>query len=175
MDKKEIIIKQAAFWTSLSERYFEAELTDEEEAALMRFVASETSSDPLFGEAALALFDEVRAMMSLTTVGRMASSRQNQKLAVKELPTQRRLKIPLSATAIRWVAGIAAAAVVVFAMSRWFQTDDDDIYVASVNGEVITDKEKVLTLMHDSWDNIDFQPSANEVEQQMTEMFDGLE
>ena len=73
------------------------------------------------------------------------------------------------------MAGIAAAAVMVFAMSRWFQTGDDDIYVASVNGEVITDKEKVLTLMHDSWDNIDFQPSANKVEQQMTEMFDGLE
>ena len=175
MDKKEIVIKQADYWIQLSELYFEAELTDEEEAALRRFVASEVSHDSRFGEAALSLFEDVRATMSLITTGRATFSAHVQQRTVKKLPEQKLFGIRLSANAIRWVAGIAAAVVMVFALSHWVRPGDDDIYLAKVNGMVITDKEKVLDLMHDSWNDIDFQPSANEMEQQMKEMFEGLE
>ena len=43
------------------------------------------------------------------------------------------------------------------------------------NGVLITDKEKVFSMMRDSWDNIDFQTSSTEVmEIQLKEMFDVL-
>ena len=175
MNKKENICIQATYWTRLSQRYFEADLSDEEENALMRFVASEASRDPRFGEPALSLFGEVRATMSLITVGRMAVSAQSEEKTDERLPEQNRSGGPLSSNVIRWVTGIAAAVVMVFVLSRWLRPGDDDIYVASVNGTLITDKEKVLDLMHDSWNDIDFQPSTGEMEQQMKEMFEGLD
>ena len=64
------ILTNASFWTSLAQRYFDAESTETEELVLKSFVASEASSDPVFDAAALELFTDVRATMSLIAVGK---------------------------------------------------------------------------------------------------------
>lgn len=161
----EIKNRAANYWQELANRYFEADLTDKEESALMRFVASDESAEPHLGEEALQLFDEVRATMSLTAVGRKATK--------KEVSTSRR------ATIQKWIYVAAASIAVVLTVGGLHiirnSSGNEDIYVAYLDGEVITDKEQVLELMHETWNDIDIHSSEDEVELQMKEMFEGLE
>ena len=55
-----------SYWEELTERYFQAETSEAEEAQLRRFLCSREALDPRF--------DEVRATMSLLHVCRQASS-----------------------------------------------------------------------------------------------------
>ena len=108
------------YWRNLAERYFEAETTDTEETALRRFLAS---------DAATAEFDDLRAVMGFAVVGRRCTDRR-----------RRRRR------AIRWAAAaviVAAAGTVPFAI-----TDRNEVFVAYVGGEKITDREEVVNQMH---------------------------
>ncbi len=170
-----MITQQASFWIHLTERYFEADLTEYEESILKRFLASDVSSDQGFSKDALSLFVEVRAVMSLTTVGRGATSYNHNMNTISSVPGKKKSGITQMTTKWRWIAGIAASIIIALVIVLFKNSREDGIYRALVNGNVITDKEQVLTLMLDSWDDIDIQLSSDEVELQMKEMFNGME
>lgn len=173
------ILKNTYYWLWLSERYFDAETTEEEEEALMRFVTSDYAEDASLDEQARSVFNEVKATMSLThAYGHLHNQTNNRTTLAKEKTPKR------GRTIWRWIAATAAVfAVAFFVKSIFFaerETDGDvegkNICMARENGRIITDKSKVLSMMHDSWEDIDIQASCGEeVGAQLQELFDVLE
>lgn len=116
-------------WRRIINRYFEAETTDEEEAALKRFLVS-----PL---AAGKEFDEARAVVGFSVVGR-------------------RCRHVRRATLRRRVAGYCAAAsvaLVIVASSLAFYNSRNRC-VAYIGGVKCTDEDVVMAEMRRSMDEI---------------------
>ena len=189
MNEKNDILKNTDFWLELSERYFEADTTEEEEQALMRFVASGYADDASLDEHAKSVFQEVKATMSyMLVLGERSAQTQKQ----SESPTSKTapaLGKSNSRSIWRWVASAAAVALLLFIVKTVFLTDNDDsgliannvdnvqdVCIARENGTLITDKNKVLSMMHESWDEIDIHSSCgSEVGSQLKELFEVLE
>ena len=176
MKKNIDILTNTAFWTSLAERYFEAETSEEEEKVLKCFVASEFSCDKAFGPESLELFEDVRVTMSIITVAKHTLSQtEGRKPAESKTLTPNQ-----GVRKWKWVAAGVAAAVVggVFFLlpSANDNPTDGDICLARVNGQLVTDRDEVISLMHDSWNDIDILSDGSQVvESQMKEMFNLLE
>ena len=135
-------------WQEVVNRYFDGETSEEEERLLRRFLATEAGQD--------SDFDEVRAVMSVFAAGKETSRNQ---------PKSRRL----------W-PWLAAACVAGLAWLLWTGIgDSQDVCVAYVNGQKITDRDEVLALMQESWDDIEMQETGNTVGQQLTDLFNTLE
>ncbi|MDD5871070.1 MAG: hypothetical protein PUC77_06250 [Bacteroidales bacterium] len=133
------------YWRNLAERYFEAETTEAEETALRRFLAT---------EAATAEFDDLRAVMGFAVVGRRRVARRHRRR-----------------TAIRWAAAAAVVAVIVampFAMSN-----SNEVYVAYVGGEKITDRDEVVNQMHSAMAQV-LTDDGDSFESQMDDIFNTL-
>ncbi|MGM9802132.1 MAG: hypothetical protein ACI309_07510 [Candidatus Limisoma sp.] len=133
------------YWRNLAERYFEAETTDTEETALRRFLAT---------DAATAEFDDLRAVMGFAVVGRRSTDRRHRRR-----------------TAIRWAAAAAVVAVIVampFAMSN-----SNEVYVAYVGGEKITDRDEVVNQMHSAMAHV-LTDDGDSFESQMDDIFNTL-
>ena len=113
-------------WRKVIGRYFDAQTTDEEESALKRFLVSP--------EAAGREFDEARAVLGFTTVGRRLCH------------TRRRTALR------RRIAGYSAAASVtlVIAFSGWAVYSGRNQCVAYINGVKCTDEDVVMTEMRRS-------------------------
>ena len=74
---------------------------------------------------------------------------------------------------MRWVwAAAACVAGLVLVMLAW---PSKNVCVAYVDGVKITDRDEVLALMHDSWDDIALDADANTVETQLTDLFNTIE
>lgn len=143
----------ADYWAALIERYFEAQTTAEEEAALRRFLCSPQGSAPRY--------DEVRAVMGFLAVGHSLHQRSAVRTA-RPKPLWHR------------VAGIAASVVLVigFLVAGWHALSaDKEVYVAYVDGRKITDRDEVLRLMHISFDEVAMDEPQAEMEAQLGDMF----
>ena len=110
---------ELSYWLAMTERYFLAETTEEEEARLRKFLCSSEGQDPRF--------DEVRATMAYLQVCREASP----------VPSKGGGKHPLY---------IAVAACLVIAMFLgWYQYQQYNISSVRVAGEDIeTDASMVM-------------------------------
>lgn len=179
MIKNNDIINNVEFWLSLSERYFEADTSLEEERALMRFVTSPYAHDDKLDNYAKSVFQDVLATMSLTNASPYSYKSLSINDGVGENPTLEEKVKTNNKTFLKWIAGVAALFLLGFILRGAFQTVNSNGYqnvcMAYDNGVLITDKEEVFSMMRDSWDNIDFQASSTEVmETQLKEMFDVL-
>lgn len=125
------------YWRKLSERYFDAQTTEEEEVALRRFLASNTCG---------AEFDDVRAVMGFSVVGK---AKQRKKKAKH-----------LRRAAIGIAAAVAAVAIAVPALLN----RNNDVYVAYIGGMVVTDQEVVMTQMHAALAEV-MQPETEDIVQ----------
>ena len=95
-----------SYWEALSERYFLAETTEEEEAQLRKFLCSKAAQDPRF--------DEVRATMSYLHVCR---------------PTRKAsIRLPFRAIAI-------AACLCIAMFLGWYQYHQQNISTVRIAGE----------------------------------------
>ena len=140
-----------AQWLALRDRYFEVETTDEEERLLRRFAATALAQDDPD-------FADLCAVMSIVAVSKAASSKR---------------KITLKRRRLRWVwTAAACVAGLVLVMLAW---PSKNVCVAYVDGVKITDRDEVLALMHDSWDDIALDADANTVETQLTDLFNTIE
>ena len=140
-----------AQWLALRDRYFEVETTDEEERLLRRFAATALAQDDPD-------FADLCAVMSIVAVGKAASSKRQNEMKRRRL---------------RWVwAAAACVAGLVLVMLAW---PSKNVCVAYVDGVKITDRDEVLALMHDSWDDIALDADANTVETQLTDLFNTIE
>ncbi len=179
MSKNNDILNDVEFWLSLSERYFEADTSLEEERALKRFVTSPYAHDDTLDSNAKAVFQDVLATMSLTNASPYCYKSLSLNDGVEENSTLEEKVKTNNKTFLKWIAGVAALFVLAFLLRGAFQTVNSNGYqnvcMAYENGVLITDKEQVFTMMRDSWEDIDFQASSTEVmESQLKEMFDVL-
>ena len=189
MNEKSDILKNTDFWLELSERYFEADTTEEEEQALMRFVSSRYADDASLDEHARSVFMEVKATMSyMLALGERSAQihKQSESALSKTAPTLGHSK---TRSIWRWVASAAAVALFLVLVKTVFLSDNDDsglianngdkvqdVCIARENGTLITDESKVLSMMQESWDEIDIHSSCgSEVGSQLKELFEVLE
>lgn len=143
-------IADKAQWLALRDRYFEVETTDEEERLLRRFAATALAQDDPD-------FADLCAVMSIVAVGKAASSKRQNEMKRRRM---------------RWVwAAAACVAGLVLVMLAW---PSKNVCVAYVDGVKITDRDEVLALMHDSWDDIALDADANTVETQLTDLFNTI-
>lgn len=142
-----------ADWDALVERYFEAETTEAEEAALRRFLCTPQGSAPRY--------DEVRAVMSYLAVGRSLQAPAPSHKATRSVRLHSLSRI---AAAVVLAAGVGLMAWHGLVSQR-------EVYVAYVDGREITDRDEVLRLMDVSFDEVAMDEPQAEMEAQLGEMF----
>ncbi|MBE6288273.1 MAG: hypothetical protein E7099_08855 [Mediterranea massiliensis] len=145
-------MKDKAYWLALAQRYFEAETTLAEEAALKQFLAT--------AEAEGSEFDELRAVMGYLSVGRKLH-RQPLAKAKNHRP-------------IWW----AAAAIVTLLLllppiqGLW---DEKNVCVAYVGGQKVSDTNKVMALMHQTLQGMKVEEPDMTMQGQLQDIFNTLE
>lgn len=141
-------------WLAITEKYFDATATAEEEKALAAFLASEESD--------ISEFNEIKAVM-----GYLATARAIEKEhARKKVSGSRRF-------AVRWIAAAAVIAIVAFigSTSNAGVPTEKDVYIVNINGRIYTDKEFVLAQMQQTMAMIGNTTRGNSVDEQLEAMF----
>ena len=150
-------MKDKAYWKALTERYFDAETTRKEEEELKTFAASTTDPD----------FDELRAVMGYLAVGRKQHAASK---ACTKQPTTRRIAL---------YARVAAAAIFLLIALPWgyrqWQYQQENICVAYVNGERLTDDDEVMRLMKETLLAINDEEPETIMEKQLSDLFQTIE
>lgn len=144
-------MKDKAYWLALAERYFEAETTREEEAMLKRFLATHMAEDEAF--------DELKAVMGYLTVGRKLSQQPSAK--------------PKGVKTGWWVAAAAVALLLILPLTRQLQVNED-VCVAYVGGQKVSDSREVMMLMRQSMQNVQHESPEPTIETQLNEIFNTL-
>lgn len=157
--------KDKDYWLRLSERYFEAETTEEEERELRRFAAQTSDPD----------FRELQAVLGFTAIARSSKGSKGSKgLKVQQQAPLKPLK-PLKLNS--HYMGLAASVIVVLGLSLFFSLSNkqqDTGCVAWVNGEKITDPTEVMALMQNTMLEMNIEGS-DPVEDQLRDMFELLQ
>ena len=151
--------KDYRYWKEMARRYFDAETTEAEERMLKRFAASP--------EADGVEWDELRAVMGYATVGKRL---RGQAAATNTIPLRR---MP------QWMQ-IAAAAVfaglILLPITMWLTDSqdslDEDICIAYVNGNQVTDPAQVIQAMHRVMAHVQQVEPMTTVEEQLGSMFE---
>ena len=161
MKNRNLCDKSIGYWLELSEKYFDAQTTNDEERALARFLATPESNHPAF--------NEIKAVMGYLSTGRSITQKAKSGNGKKPYTIGR---------TIQWVS--AAASIAVIAMvgtSLWERTapvetteSDKEIYYACINGKEYTDKESVMQHMLATMNKMS-SSSNNVIEEQMGAMF----
>lgn len=135
-------------WKDLAARYFEAETTPAEEQELANFLTTPASQDKEF--------DEIRAVMSYLTTGRIYHRKRK--------------------SSTFWYAAAAAVIGLLLTTTVWQLTEKRNICVAYIYGERCTDTEIVLAEAMKSIGKV--QHEAHEetlLEEQLSDIFQTLE
>lgn len=143
--------KDMEYWLAMSERYFDAQTTDEEEKELLHFLASNAAKDPAF--------NEIKAVMGYLHTGRS--------VARKEKSLNRRT----IDKAIQWasIAACAATIAIIGTSIGQHYTESEEIYYAYIDGEEYTDEEFVMQNMLATMNKMS-NTSDNIVEEQLGAM-----
>ena len=136
----------------LAARYLDAETTHEEEEWLLRFVCSPAGAD--------AEWDGLRAVLSFTAMGRQAATR----------PAQRRRPRWKAAAVAAVCVGLAVGAGFLWQQLRPTMAETEDICIAYVGGERITDDEEVMNLMRESLSEMATNSETDIVAEQLSDM-----
>ena len=152
IDKKNM---EMEYWLALSEKYFDALTTDEEEKALAQFLASDAANS--------SAFNEIKAVMGYMSTGKS--------IAQKAKKRARRI-----GNAIQWasVAACTAAIAILGTSIALHATQatpgNKDIYYAYIDGKEYTDEEFVMQHMLMTMNRMS-DTSNNIIEEQMGAMF----
>lgn len=138
------------YWLELAERYFEATATEEEEAALRRFLATDEAAD--------GAFDEARAVAGFAAAGK--SSRRRRTAA------RRRFRMAVAAA-----AAVVLVTVLPGLLSGGGDTAEGEVCVAYVGGVEYTDEAVVLAQARSTMDGMGRAAEEMSPEAQMREMF----
>lgn len=151
-NKTKLHIRSTEEWKELTERYFEAQTTDEEERQLRHFLVTEAAAGKEF--------DEVRAVMGFLTVGK--SLRQPKK------------SYHLPVYSMKWVAVVVVFCVM--GSAAWKIVDrSQNVCVAYIYGEKCTDTEVVMSQLKNSLHQVQRGEEDVTVEEQLNDMFQTLE
>lgn len=139
-------------WKELVERYFEATLSDKEEQELRLFLASE--------EASLPFFDEAKAVMGY--------------FSTQKAQKQKKRKKAHRAIIGQITRYSAAAAIVGIIITGIWHYNQQEIYIAYVDGKKITDRETVMQQMHKAIAQVSNNTSEYSAHQQLSDIFSTL-
>ena len=149
IDKKNM---EMEYWLALSEKYFDASTTDEEEKALAQFLASDAANS--------SAFNEIKAVMGYMSTGKS--------IAQKAKKRARRI-----GNSIQWASVAACTAVIAILgtliAQHGTETNDKEIYYACINGKEYTDKEFVMQHMLATMSRMS-SSGSNVIEEQMGAM-----
>ena len=149
IDKKNM---EMEYWLALSEKYFDALTTDEEEKALAQFLASDAANS--------SAFNEIKAVMGYMSTGKS--------IAQKAKKRARRI-----GNAIQWAsvaACTAAIAILGTSITQQATPGSTDIYYAYIDGKEYTDEELVMQHMLATMNRMS-NTSTGSIEEQMGAMF----
>ena len=151
--------KDYRYWKEMARRYFDAETTEAEERMLKRFAASP--------EADGAEWDELRAVMGYATVGKRI---RGQVAATNTIPLHRMPQwMRIAATAV-------FAGLILLPITMWLTDSqdslDEDICIAYVNGNQVTDPAQVIQAMHRAMAHVQQVEPMTTVEEQLGSMFE---
>lgn len=119
--------RSLAYWERQAARYFDAALTDDEERALRRFLASPAGAD--------ARFDDVRAVMGFLVVAR----RRHEAAPAARPQARRTLSLRL-----RYAAAAAVVVAVLGGAGGVALWRGQNVCVAYAGGRKLTDREAVM-------------------------------
>lgn len=142
------------YWLALSERYFDAQTTDEEEKALAQFLASDAANTPAF--------NEIKAVMGYFSTGKSITQKAKKKRAIGKVT--------------QWASIAACAAAIAYIGTQMWhdgtlaEPESKEIYYAYIDGKEYTDEESVMQHMLATMNKMS-SSGNNVVEQQMGAMF----
>ena len=149
IDKKNM---EMEYWLALSEKYFDALTTNEEEKALLHFLASDAAGHPAF--------NEIKAVMGYLSTGKSITKKK---------------KMHTVGKAMQW-ASMAACIVVtaVIGTSIYRQgtlpaTGNREIFYACIDGKEYTDEEFVMQHMLATMNKMSY-TSTGSIEEQLGAM-----
>jgi hypothetical protein len=148
--------KEIEYWLALSERYFDALTTSEEEKALAQFLASDAADDPAF--------NEIKAVMGYLSTGKsIAQKKVKQKWFTGKI--------------VHWSVAVASIALITIIGTRLLPhptmtdaNESNEIFYACIDGKEYTDEEFVMQHMLATM-NMMSTASDNVIEEQMKAMF----
>lgn len=146
----------------LAERYFEAETTEAEEALLKRFAASEAGASPRF--------DELRAVLGVAAYARKSVGTALMQRSRRARPQFRRPE-----KIIRWAAAAAITGIFALTGVSTYTYRQNNLCVAYVSGERVTDTDQVVEIMHQTLNDVDAPTGDPTVEEQLNDMFRTIE
>lgn len=122
--------REMKYWLALCEKYFDALTTNEEEKALLHFLASDAAGHPVF--------NEIKAVMGYLSTGKSITKKK---------------KMHTVGKAMQWAsmaACIAVTAVIgtsIYRQGTLPATGNRDIFYACIDGKEYTDEEFVMQHM----------------------------
>ena len=122
--------REMKYWLALCEKYFDALTTNEEEKALLHFLASDAANHPAF--------NEIKAVMGYLSTGKSITKKK---------------KMHTVGKAMQWAsmaACIAVTAVIgtsIYRQGTLPTTGNRDIFYACIDGKEYTDEEFVMQHM----------------------------
>jgi hypothetical protein len=122
--------REMKYWLALCEKYFDALTTNEEEKALLHFLASEAANHPAF--------NEIKAVMGYLSTGKSITKKK---------------KMHTVGKAMQWAsmaACIAVTAVIgtsIYRQGTLPATENREIFYACIDGKEYTDEEFVMQHM----------------------------
>ena len=147
--------REIEYWLALSEKYFDALTTNEEEKALTQFLESDAANSPAF--------NEIKAVMGYLSIGRSITQKAKSKT--------RRI-----GSAIQWTSVAACAAIMVAVGTSVLKqntlpaTEEREIFYACIDGKEYTDEELVMQHMLATMNRMS-NTSTGSIEEQMGAMF----
>ncbi len=145
----------------LADRYFEAQTSEEEEERLKDFILTAENAD--------SRFNDVRAVMGVALCPPHAVTASKHKHRHKRIHTSFSVRVKHTAVAASFllIAGVATTS---------YLHHENNLCIAYINGQKITDHERVEKAMHDVLQQMDMShDQTSPIEEQMSNMFEPLE
>lgn len=145
--------REMKYWLALCEKYFDALTTNEEEKALLHFLASDAANHPAF--------NEIKAVMGYLSTGKSITKKK---------------KMHTVGKVMQWAsmaACIAVTAVIgtsIYRQGTLQATGNREIFYACIDGKEYTDEEFVMQHMLATMNRMS-SSGDNVIEQQMGAMF----
>ena len=154
-DKKN---RNMEYWLVLSEKYFDALTTGEEEKALAQFLASDAANHPAF--------NEIKAVMGYLSTGKSIAQKEKSQ------------KSRTIGKAIQWASIAACAAAIAVIGTSILQegtqvepeSKETEYYYAYIDGKEYTDEDIVMQHMLTTMNKMSY-TSTGSIEEQMGAMF----
>lgn len=122
--------REMKYWLALCEKYFDALTTNEEEKALLHFLASDAANHPVF--------NEIKAVMGYLSTGKSITKKKKMHTVGKTMQW---------ASMAACIAVTAVIGTSIYRQGTQSATGNREIFYACIDGKEYTDEEFVMQHM----------------------------